>query len=368
MNQILRNLVLLIFCGGFASLPTSQLYALGSTDWKRPLFSPAAMLIYDPAVRSELDLSREQTPAMDQLCDELDPLLFSMRDVSADTKDPDVFSRAREITEKLKQLDRILNSSQQKRLSQIVLQYQGVDPLMDPQIQSLLRFTTEQIRQMQVIHRQTMTRLQKVIDEQPARQDPAWARKRNQLILLQKTQKMLDVLGKDQQTQWMQMLGDGFDFSQVRPMSFQAPELKNVTEWINTQPVSMDSLKGRVVVVHFWTFGCSNCIQNYPVYKQWAKRYDSKDVLILGIHTPEAKYETDTQTLRERMKQEGLSFGVAVDNDKTNWDAWSNRIWPSVYLVDKKGRVRYWWYGQLKWKDAAGDQWMTERIDELKAE
>jgi thiol-disulfide isomerase/thioredoxin len=130
----------------------------------------------------------------------------------------------------------------------------------------------------------------------------------------------------------------------------------------------MRDLRGRVVLVHFWTFGCHNCVQNYPVYRQWARQYDPNEVFMLGIHTPEANYEKDIAALRERIQQEQLSFAVAVDNDKTNWQAWSNQVWPSVYLVDKKGRVRYWWYGELRWQGATGDKWIAERIEELKSE
>ena len=178
----------------------------------------------------------------------------------------------------------------------------------------------------------------------------------------------MHVFSSKQRLQWQNLLGEPFDFSRLRPPSFTAPELQNVTAWINTDPVSMQVLRGRVVVLHFWTFGCSNCIQNYPVYKQWTKQYDPNEVLILGIHTPELEHEKDLQALQKRIKQEELTFAVAVDSDRTNWNLWSNRMWPSVYLVDKNGRVRYWWYGELRWQGAEGDQFMTQRIEELRAE
>ena len=123
-----------------------------------------------------------------------------------------------------------------------------------------------------------------------------------------------------------------------------------------------------MVVVHFWTFGCVNCAHNYPVYQQWARQYDPREVLVLGIHTPESEAEKDPAVLRNKITQEGLTFLIAVDNRKANWQAWANRVWPSVYLVDKNGRVRYWWYGELRWQGATGDQWMSAKIEELRAE
>ena len=80
------------------------------------------------------------------------------------------------------------------------------------------------------------------------------------------------------------------------------------------------------------------------------------------------KHEYDVSSVRQTAKEKGLSFPIAVDNQKHNWRAWTNRVWPSVYLVGKAGQVRYWWYGELNWKDVKGERIMQKRIDELLAE
>ena len=124
-------------------------------------------------------------------------------------------------------------------------------------------------------------------------------------------------------------------------------------------------MKGKVVVVHFWTHSCINCINNYPHMRAWTEAYKEKDVFILGIHTPEFDVEKKVAKIQAKVKENKLTFPIAVDNEGANWKAWSNRYWPCVYLVDKKGNVRYRWEGELG-KD--GESRMRKAIDELLAE
>ena len=101
---------------------------------------------------------------------------------------------------------------------------------------------------------------------------------------------------------------------QVREDSTCA-ELRNVTQWINSEPLSMKKLRGKVVLVHFWTNGCFNCKNNYPHYKAWQERYAGKDVVILGIHTPETIGERDIERIEKQAEKNGLKFPIAVDNE-----------------------------------------------------
>jgi len=145
-----------------------------------------------------------------------------------------------------------------------------------------------------------------------------------------------------------------------------APEFTGVTEWINTKPMKMVDQKGKLVVVHFWTNGCVNCVNNYPHYRSWQDRYKgNKDLVMIGVHTPEFKAEKDVDRIKDRMAKNKLRFAVAVDNDSANWKAWGNRYWPCVYLVDRTGHVRNYWEGELG-DDGYKD--MTRAIDALLAE
>ena len=90
--------------------------------------------------------------------------------------------------------------------------------------------------------------------------------------------------------------------------------------------------------------------------------------MIVGVHTPETSTERQVDRVREEVQKADFDFPVIVDNEKKNWDSWGNSMWPSVYLIDKKGRIRYWWYGELNWNGAGGQEIMAKRIEELLAE
>jgi peroxiredoxin len=145
-----------------------------------------------------------------------------------------------------------------------------------------------------------------------------------------------------------------------------APELVGVTEWLNSKPLKLADQKGKVVIVHFWTHGCINCIHNYPHYRAWQKRYQkNKNVLMVGIHTPEFESEKNVAAIKAKAARNELTFPIAVDNNHENWKAWRNQYWPCVYLVDRAGKVRYRWDGEL---GDDGYKKLTARIDELAAE
>jgi thiol-disulfide isomerase/thioredoxin len=149
-----------------------------------------------------------------------------------------------------------------------------------------------------------------------------------------------------------------------RPVA--APEFTGVTQWLNSKALRLADQRGKVVVVHFWTNGCINCIHNYPHYRRWTEKYKgNRDLVIVGIHTPEFDAEKDVDRIKDRLAKNKLTFAVAVDNDGANWKAWSNRYWPCIYLVDKSGKIRHRWEGEL---GDDGYKKVTGQIDELLAE
>jgi len=149
-------------------------------------------------------------------------------------------------------------------------------------------------------------------------------------------------------------------------MAVPAPEFTGVTNWINSKPLKLADQKGKVVVVHFWTNGCINCIHNYPHYRALAEKYkDNKDLVVIGVHTPEFDEEKDVDRIKDRAAKNKLSFAIAVDNDGANWKAWGNRFLPCAYVVDKAGNVRRRWEGEL---GDDGYKSLTVKIDALLAE
>jgi peroxiredoxin len=146
-----------------------------------------------------------------------------------------------------------------------------------------------------------------------------------------------------------------------------APEFPKDAEWAQGKPVQLADLRGQVVVLHFWTNGCINCIHNYPVYRKWQEKYEKKDVTIIGVHTPEFEWEAPAERVRKKAKENGLKFPIVLDPGSKIWSAWNNRYWPCIYLIDKKGTVRYRWEGELHLDTKDGARF-ARRLDELLAE
>ena len=122
-----------------------------------------------------------------------------------------------------------------------------------------------------------------------------------------------------------------------------------------------------VVVVHFWTNGCINCIHNYPAYRSWQKQYADKDVTLIGVHTPEFAWEAPAERVRAKARENGLTFPIVLDPKNAIWSAWGTRYWPTVFLVDKRGGIRHHWEGELHLDTAEGKRFAAH-IDELLAE
>jgi cytochrome c biogenesis protein CcdA/thiol-disulfide isomerase/thioredoxin len=125
-----------------------------------------------------------------------------------------------------------------------------------------------------------------------------------------------------------------------------APELTGITAWINSPPTTLAALRGKVVLVHFWTFGCINCIHVQPYVKAWFDRYAGDGFVVLGVHTPELSFERDVANVRDAVAKEGVRFPVAFDPDYATWNAYRNSYWPAFYFVDKAGRIRHAHFGE----------------------
>jgi cytochrome c biogenesis protein CcdA/thiol-disulfide isomerase/thioredoxin len=120
-----------------------------------------------------------------------------------------------------------------------------------------------------------------------------------------------------------------------------APEITGITAWINSEPLSISALRGRVVLVHFWTFGCINCRNVQPYVKAWYDRYAADGLEVIGVHTPELSFEKDLGNVRQAVVDQGVRFPVAFDPDFRTWNAYANSYWPASYFIDRSGRIRH---------------------------
>jgi cytochrome c biogenesis protein CcdA/thiol-disulfide isomerase/thioredoxin len=125
-----------------------------------------------------------------------------------------------------------------------------------------------------------------------------------------------------------------------------APELTGITGWINSAPTTLAALRGKVVLVHFWTFGCINCVHVQPYVKAWYDRYAADGFVVLGVHTPELSFERDFDNVRDAVARADVRFPVAFDPAYATWNAYRNSYWPAFYFVDKAGRIRHVHFGE----------------------
>ena len=126
----------------------------------------------------------------------------------------------------------------------------------------------------------------------------------------------------------------------------QAPEFTGNDRWFNSKPLTLAGLKGRVVLVDFWTYTCINCIRTLPHLVAWDKAYRDAGLTIVGVHSPEFSFEKKASNVARALKQNGIEYPVAQDNELATWKAWSNQYWPAKYLIDAKGHVRYTHFGE----------------------
>jgi thiol-disulfide isomerase/thioredoxin len=125
-----------------------------------------------------------------------------------------------------------------------------------------------------------------------------------------------------------------------------APEFAGIDTWLNSPPLSMQQLRGKVVLVDFWTFDCINCVRTLPYVKAWYDKYKDQGLVVVGVHTPEYPFERKTENVKEAIKRFDIKYPVAQDNRYATWGAYNNQYWPAAYLIDKSGRIVYTHFGE----------------------
>ena len=306
-------------------------------------------MLRSPELQIELSIDAQQLQSIKPVIDQADSFLWKWRDLPPEQSN----ERALPLNKKLQEdLALILRPEQTKRLDQLVLRMEGWKTLQLPSVVNQMDLSGSQQQKydefLSGFQNMEGKTLRSIADS-----EFLWIK---------------SVLTTDQRQRLSQLLGKPYDFSRAKILEAKAPELAGVDHWVNSPPLSMGALRGKVVIVNFWTFGCINCIHNLPHYKKWYAQLPRDRTVMIAIHTPETQSEYDFEKLKDSIKEKGLEYPIAVDNRKENWNAWGNNVWPSVYLVDQQGYVRNWWYGELNWEGATGEKQMLERIYQLMAE
>ena len=130
-----------------------------------------------------------------------------------------------------------------------------------------------------------------------------------------------------------------------------APDLAGANQWLNSPPLSMEKLHGKVVLVEFWTRECINCIHVLPHTKALHEKYGKDGLVVVGVHTPEYDEERDAKSLQAALNEFSITWPIAVDNDSRIWNAYNNRYWPAIYLIDRDGHVVYSHFGEGNYEE-----------------
>ncbi len=352
MKNALIILLLWSCAGSIAWGDDAPVEAIAPAKEFRGSYNQARMplrLLRAPEIQTELGLDSAQVKAITAAAEPVDVPGWQLRDAPPGRQ-------AEPLRKYYLQFDaawrQVLKPAQQKRFDQILLRADGWHSLLLPSVVGQLQLDDNQ--------RTRYGQFIEAVKQRPPRSLAELGRSEYQWIQA--------VLSESQRVQMRELLGAAFDFEHCRAIEAKAPEIQEVETWINTPPLTLASLKGKVVVFHFWTFGCINCIHNLPIYRAWHSQWTNGPVVVLGMHTPETKDEYNIEALRKSVAKRQLEYLIAVDNRHVNWKAWGNNMWPSTYLIDKQGFVRYWWYGELNWRNAHLDRQVQDRIAQLLAE
>ncbi|MGO7985460.1 cytochrome c biogenesis protein DipZ [Rhizobium leguminosarum] len=130
------------------------------------------------------------------------------------------------------------------------------------------------------------------------------------------------------------------------PVEGHAPSLDGAVEWLNSEPLTTEQLRGKVVLVDFWTYSCINCIRTIPYVRAWAEKYADQGLVVIGVHAPEFAFEKKIDNVKKAIGDFQIGYPVAIDNDYKVWRAFENSYWPAAYLIDAKGQIRYHHFGE----------------------
>ena len=326
-----------------------------------PIPFPMTVILRNATVQHELELDAKQINEIDTLLDKVELPLFQLRDIPQEQRN----LKAANLINNLKNnLKIILNKKQIDRLYNLTWQLMGITAFEDTELVNKLKLGESQKKRIHNVIKQLNSKIAKSNQENQNSEEADLANIKKTLYL-NANQRINKILTAEQNDNLPKILGESFDFSSFKYLACKAPEFQPVETWLNTDTQQLPSLKGKVTVIHFYAFSCINCIHNIPFYNKWQSSFPPDNFQIIGIHRPETKNEEVLDNVKKKAQESKMIYPIAVDLDSKNWDTWANNIWPSIYLVDKDGYIRYWWYGELNWQGAQTEKILRQWIDNL---
>ena len=319
-------------------------------------------LLHTPEIQQELKFSKSQVVELESLFSEIDSLWFSARILPEDKQLPILDSLDQRVH---KWLSDHTTKQQRERLSQIELQAQSFRMLLREDLADQLKLESSQQNRIAELARTTaaaQAALQTALNQGESSDD---LQKKATAATKAEQDAVKKVLKADQQKHLAQLLGESFELSKLNRIYPMAPEFVPVESWVNSNPLTLKELRGKVVLVHFYAFQCHNCHANFEIYRRWHEQLRNKGVEVVGIQTPETSQERDPAAVKSAAVERKLEFPILVDLESKNWAAWGNTMWPTVYVVDKNGYIRHWWQGELNWKGATADKTIETVVQQL---
>lgn len=318
-------------------------------------------LLHAPEVHTELGLSASQISELENQFQVVDGRWFRAR-IDPPTANLLIMQELEESMNRW--LSNHFSDVQRLRLKELELQAQGTRVLLRGDVADRLSFSEKQKSDLLGMASET--------DEAVTTYQQSLRQGKDDTVLkatVQEKQKserdaIYTVLTESQRAELGELLGEKFHTAGLTRIYPMAPDFSPSADWLNSPALSLRQLRGKVVLVHFYAFQCHNCQANFDVYRRWHDRFGD-DVVVVGIQTPETPDERRRDRVADAVKLDDFKFPVIFDEASEHWKTWGNTMWPTVYVVDKKGYLRRWWQGELRWKGADTDQQLETLIEDL---
>ncbi len=315
-------------------------------------------LIHAPEVQKELDLEGDSLDSFLSELAKIDGPWWRVRIRPLDEQRKVIAKQEQALIDLLK--DHV-SPKKMDRLKQIELQSQGTRIFARPDVIKTLNLTKSQSAKVDELY---------TVTDNAAKKLQAAKAQDKKLISELKTateseaKGIADLLTGPQKNAFGKMMGATFDTMKLTRIYPLAPELVDSGYWSGSATKLADQ-RGKVVLLHFYAFQCHNCVANFKHYNRWHEQLTKRGVSVIGIQTPETAAERDVDQVLRAAKEKGFGFPVLVDVKNSNWDTWSNTMWPTVYVIDKNGYIRFWHQGELNWEGATVDKTIEKLVGEL---
>lgn len=348
----------LVACAGFSPL------LMGGPPEVQPVL---LQMVRDDSIHEELGLSQAQVSRVIESLKPIDGPWFRVRIRPKEERVAKIEGFAEQLT---RSLEGILSARQMERLEQLHNQALGTRMIVRDETAKRLRLSGAVREKLYEVFNETDKQVAVLQEKLQAREiEMAESGSKTAKLQAEERRKFTAALNNEQKRMLSSLTGASFDFGGVKRMYPVAPELTtDGAEWLQGSGQTLEGLRGKVVALHFYAFQCINCKRNLPHYNGWHADYADDGLVVIGIQTPETATERKSERVAQAIEADAIEYPVLMDGQSKNWAAWSNTMWPTVYLIDKKGFLRRWWQGEMNWKGTPGEKQMRETIEMLLSE